>query len=257
MFPVLFRFGPFTLHTYGVLLAAGFAAALALCLREARREGLDADSVTNFFLLNVLAAIIGSRLLYVIFEYRYFREHPLDVVRIWEGGLVFHGGLLLAVAASAVYLKRSGLPLWKMADISAPAIALGQAVGRLGCLAAGCCYGKVTNLPWGITFSHPETLAPRDIPIHPSQLYSSLSGWIIFLILILYRRGRHASGQVFWLYLLLASSFRFVEDFFRGGTTRLALFPGLTAVQGLTLIIAPAAALFFLIFARRGKPPAL
>jgi phosphatidylglycerol:prolipoprotein diacylglycerol transferase len=256
MFPLLFRIGPFTLHTYGVLLAVAFSLALWYSLREARKEQLNTDSMTNLFLIVVLSAIIGSRLLFVLFSYRYFLEHPLDAFRIWEGGLVFHGGLLLAIAASVVYLRRSGLPLWKTADIAGPAVALGQAVGRLGCLAAGCCYGEATSLPWGITFSHPETLAPRDIPLHPTQLYASLSGWIVFLVLHLFRKKSHVPGQVFWLYLLLASSARFIEDFYRGSSTRLSFFPALTSVQGLCLLIAPAALLLMILFHRRGGSPA-
>lgn len=251
MFPVLFSIGPFTLHTYGVLLASGFAAALFYALRLARREGLDPDAVFNLFLVIVISAIIGSRLLYVFFSYSYFLDHPLEAIRIWEGGLVFHGGLILAIAAAWLYLRSSELPMWRTADIAAPAIALGQSIGRLGCLAAGCCFGSATPLPLGIVFRHPESLAPRDIPLHPTQLYASLSAFFIFIIVHLYNRRRHAPGQGFWLYLLLASAARFVEDSFRGSSTRLSLFPELTAVQGISLLIIPAALLLFLWFGKK------
>lgn len=256
MFPVLFSVGPFTLHTYGVLLAGGFAAALFYAVRRARHEGLDGDAVFNLFLVIVISAIIGSRVLYVFFNYGYFLDHPLEVIRIWEGGLVFHGGLLLAVAAAWFYLRRSDLPMWRTADLAAPAIALGQSIGRLGCLAAGCCFGSATLLPLGVVFSHAESLAPRNVPLHPTQIYASLSGLLVFLIIHFYNRRGHAPGQAFWLYLLLASAARFVEDYFRGSATRLSFLPDLTAVQGISLIIIPAALVLFLYFGRRNSPPA-
>ncbi len=251
MFPVLFTVGPFTLHTYGLLVATGFAAALFYSLRQAAREGLDSDAFSNFFLIVVISAIAGSRLLYVIYNYRYFADHPLKVAAIWEGGLVFHGGLILAVFSSWLYLRRGVLPMWETADIAAPAIALGQAIGRLGCLAAGCCFGRITDLPWGIVFTHPESLAPRDLPLHPTQLYSSLSNGIIFLVLHAYRSRSGAPGRTFWLYLFLTSAARLVEDAFRAEQSKLGLLPHISAVQALALALLPLSAFFFYRFGRR------
>jgi phosphatidylglycerol:prolipoprotein diacylglycerol transferase len=251
MLPVLFRLGPLTLHTYGMLVALGFAAALFYCLRRAEREGIDGDAFMNLFFIIVAAAIAGSRLLYVLFNLPFFLEHPLKAFAIWEGGLVFHGGLLLAVPCAYLYLRRAGLPVWKTADIAAPGIALGQAIGRLGCLSAGCCFGRVSDLPWGITFSHPETLAPRDLPLHPTQLYDSLSNVVIFLVLHFYSRRPVPAGTTFWLYLVLAPSARFVIEHFRAEGSRLSFLPGLSAIQGLALVIAPAALVMFVLFSRR------
>ena len=256
MFPVLVTIGSFTLHTYGVFLAGAFASALAYAVASAARRGLDTDGIFNLFLLIVFAAIAGSRLLYVLFTPAYYFEHPLEALRIWEGGLVFHGGLLLAVPAVWVYLRRSRLPVWETADIAAPAIALGQSVGRLGCLAAGCCFGSPSSASWAVTFTHPEALAPKGLPLHPTQLYASLSAGLIFLFLHFYNRQDHAPGRAFCLYLILASAARLLEDAFRGSSTRLFFLPELTAVQGIALLIMPAAAFLYHRLGRKGPYPA-
>ena len=143
MFPVLARlgpfgvlghqFGPFTLHTYGVLVALGFIAALVVVMRGARREGLAQEPVLDLAFVAVLAAIVGSRLLYVLFNLGEYLADPLRIFKVWEGGLVFHGGLLLAIPACFYFVRRSRLPAWATADVFAPAIALGQAIGRIGC----------------------------------------------------------------------------------------------------------------------------
>jgi len=147
VFPVLARFGPFgvlghqigpfTLHTYGMLVALGFLAALVVVMRGSRREGLPSEPVLDLAFVTVLAAIVGSRLLYVLFNLREYLAEPLRALRIWEGGLVFHGGLLLAIPLCLITVRRAGLPAWEVADVFAPAIAVGQAVGRIGCSSAG------------------------------------------------------------------------------------------------------------------------
>ena len=194
MFPILLRLGPFTLfghelgpwalHTYGVLVALGFLAALVVVLRGARREGLATEPVLDLAFLAVLAAIVGSRLLYVLFNLREYAAAPLRIFKIWEGGLVFHGGLLLALPLCLLAVRRLGLPAWEVADIFAPAIALGQAVGRLGCFAAGCCYGAPWGPPLCVTYTHPEALAPLNTPLFPSQLLGFASGALVFAALV-------------------------------------------------------------------------
>jgi phosphatidylglycerol:prolipoprotein diacylglycerol transferase len=261
VFPVLLRlgpfglfgheFGPYTLHTYGVLVALGFLAALIVLLRGARRAGLATEPVLDLAFIAMLAAIVGSRLLYVLFNLREYAAEPLRALKIWEGGLVFHGGLLLALPLCLIAVRRSGLPAWEVADLFAPAIAIGQAVGRVGCFAAGCCYGAPWDPPLCVTFTHPEALAPLHVPLFPSQLLAAGAGLAVFVALVAYRPRRRAPGQVFWLYLLLAALARLVEDAFRGAEAKLALLPWLSATQAISLILAVAALALFVSFGRR------
>jgi phosphatidylglycerol:prolipoprotein diacylglycerol transferase len=261
VFPVLLRLGPFeilgrhlgpfTLHSYGVLVALGFLAALVVVIRGARREGLPSEPVLDLAFVAVLSAIVGSRLLYVMFNTREYLADPLRILKVWEGGLVFHGGLLLAVPACLLAVRRFSLPAWETADVFAPAIALGQAVGRIGCFAAGCCYGAPWTPPFCVTYTDPEALAPLHVPLFPSQLLAFLSGVAVFLALVVYRPRRRAPGQVFWLYLALASGARLVEDAFRGSSAKLAVLPWLSATQAISLALAVAALGLFVRAGRR------
>ena len=138
MLPILFRIGPFSLHTYGVFVALGFLAGITFALREARKSGINREKIFDLFFYIVLAAIVGSRILYVLLNFHQYREDPIGVIRIWEGGLVFYGGFILAVGVTIWYVRRNELELWPVADILAPSIALGHFFGRLGCFFAGC-----------------------------------------------------------------------------------------------------------------------
>jgi phosphatidylglycerol:prolipoprotein diacylglycerol transferase len=138
MFPFLFRIGPLSLHTYGVFVAIGFLAGITLALREARKAGMDPGKILDLFFYIVLAAIVGSRILYVLLNFHQYRGDPIGIIRIWEGGLVFYGGLILAAGVVIWYVRRNELGLWLVADVLAPSIALGHFFGRLGCFFSGC-----------------------------------------------------------------------------------------------------------------------
>jgi phosphatidylglycerol:prolipoprotein diacylglycerol transferase len=245
------QLGPFTLHTYGVFVALGFLAAILLISRGARREGLPVEAVLDLGFVAVLAAIVGSRLLYVLFNLSEYLADPLRAFKIWEGGLVFHGGLLLAVPVCLYAVRRSNLPPWATADVFAPAIALGQAVGRIGCFAAGCCYGAPWDPPFCVTFTDPAALAPLNVPLFPSQLFAFATGVAVYGLLVAYRPRRRAPGQVFWLYFVLASVARVAEDAFRGSAAKLAILPWLSATQAISLALAAGALVLFVVFGRR------
>ncbi|MDY6838496.1 MAG: prolipoprotein diacylglyceryl transferase [Thermodesulfobacteriota bacterium] len=216
MHPVLFHIGPFALHTYGVFVAIAFLAAMALALKEARRVGEDPDRLLDLCFYVLIAAIVGSRILYVVIEWPTFRQDPVEIIRIWRGGLVFYGGFIAAFVTALWYVRVKGLSLWKTADILAPSIAFGQFIGRLGCFSAGCCYGKACTLPWAVVFTDPDSLAPIGVPLHPTQLYSSLNGLLIFAVLVGLRRLQRAQGQIFWAYVLLYGVSRSIIECFRG-----------------------------------------
>jgi len=255
VFPELFSIGPVTIHTYGVFVALGFMAGILVTLRLGKARGLQPQQVMDMAFLMILWAIIGSRLLYILINFSYYRAHPLDALKIWQGGLVFSGGLVAVAAAMAWYLRRHNLSFWATGDLWAPALALGQAVGRIGCFMAGCCYGKPTELPWGIVFSHPDSLAPQNIPLHPTQIYSSLGGFLVFVILTFIHAKRRFDGQVFVWYLILHSTARLFVERFRADER--GLVPGtemsLTQLLATVILVLAVVALFFLKSRRERK----
>jgi phosphatidylglycerol:prolipoprotein diacylglycerol transferase len=251
MFPVLFRIGPFALHTYGVFVATAFLSAIALALREARREGEDADKILDLSFYVLIAAIVGSRILYVLVNWSSFRDDPFEIVRIWHGGLVFYGGFIGALIIVLWYIRRKGLPLLKTGDIMAPSVAFGHFVGRIGCFFSGCCYGKTCDLPWAVVFTHAESLAPKGIPLHPVQLYSSLNSFLIFLVLIGLRRIKRFEGQILWAYVLLYGVTRSILEHFRGDERGMFVKGMLSTSQLIGLIMAVVAIAMMIILRRR------
>ena len=216
MHPILFKIGPITIYTYGVLIATAFFLGLALAARQARVEGEDPQKIMDLSFYILISAIVGSRLLYIVVEYKEYISNPLRIFKVWEGGLVFYGGFIMAMAVVIIYVRRHEMNLWKVGDILAPSVAIGQGVGRLGCFFAGCCYGRETDVPWAFIFKDPNTLAPMDVHLHPTQLYDSANGFIIFVILLILRKFKKFDGQLFWTYTLLYAVGRFIVEIFRG-----------------------------------------
>ncbi|UCF86866.1 MAG: prolipoprotein diacylglyceryl transferase [Nitrospiraceae bacterium] len=250
MFPILFQIGPVTVHTYGLLVATGFIVGISLAVHFGKKEGLRKETILDIGFYSLVSAIVGSRLLFVLIEYRHFFQNPLEIFKIWEGGLVFYGGLLLVIPVLFFYFKRHTLPTWKMLDILAPCLAIGHAIGRIGCFSAGCCYGRPTQLPWGITFTHPHSMATTGIALHPTQLYESVAEFIIFVFIIAFNRHKRFNGQILWLYILLYSGMRFFIEFFRGDSERGMIYSNFSIAQGVSIALF-GAALYFLVSQRR------
>ncbi|MDM8541203.1 prolipoprotein diacylglyceryl transferase [Desulfococcaceae bacterium HSG9] len=250
MYPTLINLGMFSIHTYGLFIAIGFLAAMFLARREALRVSLDPEKITDLAFYILIAAIVGSRLFYVFTAPEAFLENPLEIFKIWKGGLVFFGGFIAALATALICMKKYSLPIWLTCDLLVPSLALGHFFGRMGCFFAGCCYGKQCDLPWAVTFSHPESLAPTGVLLHPTQLYSSMSNLIIFSILWFWRRRKTFDGQVFWIYILLYGIMRSLieqlRDDFRGAT----VFDLLSLSQTIGLFLA-IIALIMLIFSKK------
>jgi len=223
MHPVLIEFGFVKIFTYGLLVASGFLMGILLASRLAKREGLDPERILDMSFYVLVASLLGARVLYVLVEYGYFLEHPLDAFKIWKGGLVYYGGMMAAMVAGYVYMHHNGLPIWKVGDVIAPSLAIGQAIGRWGCFFAGCCYGVKTDVPWAITFTNPKSLAPLNIPLHPTQIYLSLNALVIFGILMWLLKRKSFDGQVLWTYGILYSIGRFIIEYFRGDDRGYAL----------------------------------
>jgi phosphatidylglycerol:prolipoprotein diacylglycerol transferase len=238
MHPILIKFGPVTIHTYGFFVALGFLLGLLLAVKQAKKEGLPHNKIIDLGFYILLAAILGSRLFFIILNAVHYMKNPLDIFKIWEGGLVFYGGVLLAVPTVIWYVKKNALGIWKTADIFTPSIAIGHTLGRLGCFSAGCCYGKsAESLPWGVVFTDPNCLAPTNILLHPTQLYESGGEFINFLILLLLRKYKSFNGQLFMTYLLLYAILRFTVEFFRGDVERGFIAESLSVAQGISILM--------------------
>lgn len=252
MFPVLVRIGPLTIHTYGFMIASAFLLGLWLALRQAAREGLPKEKITDIGFYALFSGIIGSRIFFIATNWPHFSSHPIDMIKIWEGGLVFYGGVIFALPTVLWYAKKHGLSLWRAIDVWAPSIAIGHALGRLGCFSAGCCYGKPTDLPWAVTFSNPESLAILGVPLHPTQLYEAAAELMNFVFLLVIRKRKTFHGQVFWMYVLNYSIIRALIEIFRGDITRGFVMPGISTSQGISMIMF-ATALAFLFRLKRNR----
>ncbi|MCK6550011.1 prolipoprotein diacylglyceryl transferase [Myxococcota bacterium] len=275
MHPVLIDFGLFKLHTYGLMIALGFLVGMQLATREARRVDLSPKKDFDQFVLDLtfwilIVAMVGSRILFIIVEWeRDYARDPLKIFRVWEGGLVFYGGFVASVLFSAYYCKRKGKDFFLVSDTLIPSVALGHFFGRLGCLAAGCCWGGQVDpsFPLGIRFP-PGSLAFNSMqhqnligydalwtmPVHPVQLYESTGELILFFILLAMRTRKRFHGQVLLTYLFVYSILRSSLEMLRGDKARgVDIIFGLSTSQLISALISiSAVAIFVYLQKKRG-----
>jgi phosphatidylglycerol:prolipoprotein diacylglycerol transferase len=229
--------GPIPIRLYGLMIGIGFLVSIWFASRQAKKEGIDPDRIMDMGIYLLLAAIVGSRLFYVLVNLQEFQRNWLEIFAIWKGGLVFYGGLVGAVAVGLWYARQHKLPLWKTADVVAPYIALGHMFGRFGCFFAGCCYGSPCSGGLCITFSDTHSLAPLGVSLYPTQLFEAGGEFVNFLILFALYRFRKFDGQVFWTYPALYSLLRFIVEFFRGDTERGVYFGGAISTSQIVSIV--------------------
>jgi phosphatidylglycerol---prolipoprotein diacylglyceryl transferase len=251
--------GPFTVYTYGVLLAAAYLLGLQLAIHRSKKAGLDTARVLDLGVYIVIAALVGAKLLLLAVNYSYFRSNPREILVLARSGGVFYGGLIGATLVAFWYIRRHRLPLWTTCDMFAPGIALGHVIGRLGCLMAGCCYGLPTTMPWGITFTDPFAAlnvgTPLNIPLHPTELYEAGAELIILaLLLVTEHKGRTFPGRTFWGYMLLYAVSRFIIEFYRGDERGIIM--GFSTSQFISLVLAPLAVVMLVVLGRRATSPA-
>ncbi len=221
MHPILLEAGPVTIYSYGVLLAAAYLIGLWYGVRRASQAGLDGNKVMDLGIWVIIAALVGAKGLLFVVDFNHFTSSREEFFSLLRSGGVFYGGLIAASLTCIYQLRKHKLPLWQSGDLFAPGIALGYMVGRLGCLAAGCCYGKPTQVAWAVTFTDPAAAmnvgTPLGVPLHPTQIYESLAGLLIFVTLIVIeRRGKPYAGRTFWQFVLMYAVSRFIIEFFRG-----------------------------------------
>jgi phosphatidylglycerol---prolipoprotein diacylglyceryl transferase len=242
VYPQLFHLGRFFLPTYGLLVAIGVLVGLWISVRNSRRLGIDGEKAWNLGILVVLCGIIGAKILYIINDWGEYAAHPGEIFSFstLQAGGVFSGGLLAAFVAAAWYVRKHHLPALGTCDAFSPGLALGHAIGRIGCFAAGCCYGKPTHHFWGVTFTNPLVeragmpLERLGVPLEPTQLFESAVELANFFFLMWLLKRRKFEGQVFGAFMFIYGIARFLLEFIRDDDGRGSVFGG--AMSGTQLI---------------------
>lgn len=207
--PVLFAYGPLVVRWYGVMISAAILAGAVLGIREAGRRGFSEDDVLYVLVWAVPSALIGARLFHVIDALDFYLTYPLQILAIQEGGLAIYGGLVGGVAGGALAAHRKGILSWKLLDIAAPSMILGQAIGRVGCFINGDHQGPMADLPWATSYIHPASLAPDSEPRHPAQVYELLYDLALFGLLLVLRPRMKRDGVLFTIYAAVYAFGRF------------------------------------------------
>jgi phosphatidylglycerol:prolipoprotein diacylglycerol transferase len=252
MFPLLLKIGPVPIHTYGLMIALGFFAAVATIRKLSPRAGLNPDQMADFAFWFLVVGFLGARALFIFTRWQDFAGDPLAILKIWEGGLVFFGGPLVGIPFALWMLKKNGISGWKGVDVFLPAVTVAHAFGRIGCIAAGCCYGRPTELPWGIRLnSELVDVAHRGIPLHPVQLYESAALLVLFSGLLWLFPRRKFDGQVGLTYLLTYPILRSIIEEFRGDSIRGFVIDGVISTSQFISIVIFATALVFLVIRLR------
>jgi len=220
MLPVLLKLGPFTLHTYGLLMAVGVGFGMWFLYAQARKQGLDAPKLLDATFYTIIVSLIGAKLILFIGSFSYYTTYPRELFSLARSGGVFQGGLTFGVVFALWHFHKKKIPTWQVADILVPALALGHGFGRIGCFAAGCCYGSACELPWRAVFknayAHDLTGIPLNVALHPVQLYEAALNFLNFVVLYLVLKRKSYHGQVFSLYIINYSIIRFITEYFRG-----------------------------------------
>ena len=247
MHPRLLTTPFFTIHTFGILLATAYLAAFWWLMREGRRDRIDVEALSSLAFWAIVGAIIGAKALMVVRDLPAYLSSPAAAFSssVLMSAGDFYGGFIGALVASALFFQRHSLPFWRTADLCGPAIALGQAIGRIGCLMAGDDYGRPTRMPWGVTFTDPDAAdiggAPLNVPLHPVQLYESIVCAMLFVILVRLLRRKRFDGEVILAYTALYAIARFALEFFRGDADRGFVLGWLSTSQFIAAILGPAA----------------
>ena len=220
MFPIVLRIGSLHIYSYGVMLFISFLCGIAVVERRAKKFGVDPKKVTDLALWELLAVVLGSRLFYVAFHWQEFNHDLIGIIAFWRGGLaglMFYGGFLGGIIAGFLFVYLNKLPVRKLMDAVAPAIMLGEGFTRIGCFLNGCCFGTPTHCVCGMVFPHnsPAGATFLNQPIHPTQLYSSAAGFLLFFFALRLEKRKLRPGVLAAILLIVYSLFRFGIDFVR------------------------------------------
>jgi len=267
MYRILFTIGSFPIYSYGVMVALAFIVGIFWAMKEAKERGENPERVLDISLYVILGALIGGRLAYVLQYLDYYLKDPIKILYFRQGGLAFLGSFILAFILGALYVSRNKLSFWKYTDIAAPSVAIGIGVGRIGCFLNGCCFGVVSE-NYGIKF--PSLYMPPvylqqledgliasgstcTLPVIPTQLYTSLYGFLIFFILHWMKKYKKYDGFIFLSFLILYSISRFTIEFFRFYENNYKVFNLLTITQTILIGVILGSLVFMNILKKKSK----
>ena len=232
--PVAFTIGPISVAWYGIMVALAVLVLVLWMLREVRKgANLTNDTVLSAALVGIPSGVVFARLLHVVDRWDYYGQHLGQIVG--GSGLTIYGAVLGAALGLWIYSWVRRISFGYLADVLAPGIILAQAIGRVGCTLNGCCYGIESRLPWAVVYTHPESLGPIGVPVHPTQFYELIYNLIVFAVLFKLRGRFKPDGSLFLIYLSLYSLWRFSVGFLREGTP--FLFFGFHQAQVIALIM--------------------
>lgn len=237
MNPVAFDIFGLPIRWYGILISLGILLGTVIAMKRAKKEGINEDRILDLLLYAIPAAVLGARAYYVFFNWDYYSGSFSKIINIREGGLAIHGGVLAAVMVGYFFCKYKNISFWKMADICAPSIILGQAIGRWGNFINQEAHGGPTDLPWGIVVD--------GVKVHPTFLYESIGNFLIFIFLIWYDKKKKFDGEVFLLYFILYSVIRFFIEGLRTDSLMMGDFRVAQLISLLFIVVCGSAIYFF------------
>jgi len=239
MHPILFDIGPLTVHTVSLFHTGGILIGIWWLYKRAQKHNVDPQKILDLSVIIVLWAIIGARLFSILFDgsLQWYLQNPLKMLMLWNGGFTFYGGFLFGLGAGIWYIRKHKMDVWKISDMAAPGLALGIAVGRLGCFASGDSYGKPANLPWAVTFSDPLSMAPTGVSLHPTQIYSTLVLLAVFGILLWWRKRQRFKGELFLAFIMLYALVRSFVEIFRNDPRGVYLDGLISTSQIISLLV--------------------
>lgn len=210
---ILFEIGGFKVYSYGLMIAIGIIAAATLFIRRAKNDGYNEDKLLNLIIITVISGILGGKILFIITEFNNIINDP-SILLNFGNGFVIYGAIIGGALGLCLYCRKNKFNSLRLLDFAVPGVALAQGFGRIGCFLAGCCYGRETTLPIGVTFPQ-ESLAPSGVSLLPTQLFSSVFDFILAGILLWYSRKNNKDGRVLALYVIVYSIGRFFVEFLR------------------------------------------
>lgn len=247
--PIAFSLGPITVHWYGVIIGVGLALALIIAMREGEKRGLQKDIFADLMLWAIPIAIISARIYYVIFEWDYYSQNPGDIIKIWNGGIAIHGALIGSVITAIIFSKKRGISFWKLADIAAPSIILGQAIGRWGNFMNQEAHGGEVSRAFLENLFLPDFIIDQmyinGVYYHPTFLYESLWNFLVFALLILLRRANLRRGEIFLSYVIGYSIGRFFIEGLRTDSLMLTETLRIAQTISIALIIGAVAIMIY------------